>query len=272
MNDKQFFKLSKTLEPYRNEIEKTAKPCISITTVDGKPALYESKFGGFPYLPKGADHPLDEKGRHMSLLAQYRFSDIPKLPGMPLEGMIQFFLSAHDDMMGLDFDDPTSQKNFRVVYHAEVLEDDSLLVTDFSYMEEPDEDYLPIEGEWAISFSLAQEPVPPSDFQFEELMKDMDCEVVVGKDSYGELTLIDVFSEELSGEGHKIGGYAYFTQEDPRCYEHSFREHDILLLQMDSEDEREIMWGDCGVGNFFIRKEDLEKLDFSRVLYNWDCS
>ena len=32
-----------------------------------------------------------------------------------------------------------------------------------------------------------------------------------------------------------------------------------------------ILWGDCGVANFFISRTDLEKLDFSRVLYNWDC-
>ena len=31
------------------------------------------------------------------------------------------------------------------------------------------------------------------------------------------------------------------------------------------------MWGDCGVGNFFINAEDLKRLDFSNVLYNWDC-
>ena len=32
-----------------------------------------------------------------------------------------------------------------------------------------------------------------------------------------------------------------------------------------------IMWGDCGVCNFFINKDKLKNLDFSDVLYNWDC-
>jgi uncharacterized protein YwqG len=41
---------------------------------------------------------------------------------------------------------------------------------------------------------------------------------------------------------------------------------------LDSEDaENEIMWGDSGVGNFFIHPEDLKKRDFSKVFYNWDC-
>ncbi|MBK6997000.1 MAG: DUF1963 domain-containing protein [Lewinellaceae bacterium] len=29
--------------------------------------------------------------------------------------------------------------------------------------------------------------------------------------------------------------------------------------------------GDMGVGHFFIREQDLAALDFSRVLYDWDC-
>ncbi|ETJ18863.1 hypothetical protein Q604_UNBC18576G0001, partial [human gut metagenome] len=30
-------------------------------------------------------------------------------------------------------------------------------------------------------------------------------------------------------------------------------------------------WGDGGVCNFFINKDKLKNLDFSDVLYNWDC-
>ncbi|WP_438870473.1 DUF1963 domain-containing protein, partial [Pseudomonas sp. L1(2025)] len=69
---------------------------------------------------------------------------------------------------------------------------------------------------------------------------------------------------------HKIGGYASFTQEDPRSYSH--QNHTILLLQIDSDDDIDSMWGDVGIANFFIRPEDLKKKDFSNVLYNWDCS
>jgi len=39
---------------------------------------------------------------------------------------------------------------------------------------------------------------------------------------------------------------------------------------MISDDE--FCWGDGGVGNFLIRGEDLENLDFSQVIYNYDCS
>lgn len=49
--------------------------------------------------------------------------------------------------------------------------------------------------------------------------------------------------------------------------------YDTLLFQIDSEiydgGEEYILWGDGSVANFFIRHEDLENLDFSRVLYYW---
>ena len=44
---------------------------------------------------------------------------------------------------------------------------------------------------------------------------------------------------------------------------------EILLFQLDTTED--IMWGDSGVGNFFIKKEDLVKKDFSKVWFNWDC-
>ena len=32
-----------------------------------------------------------------------------------------------------------------------------------------------------------------------------------------------------------------------------------------------VLWGDSGVGNFFITPEDLHQRDFNRVLFTWDC-
>lgn len=36
-------------------------------------------------------------------------------------------------------------------------------------------------------------------------------------------------------------------------------------------DGYEIMWGDSGVGHFFIEEDDLKNLNFDNVLYTWDC-
>ena len=80
--------------------------------------------------------------------------------------------------------------------------------------------------------------------------------------------LEDAAYDDFNSSGHKIGGYAYFTQSDPRDNTNAFKDY-ILLFQLDSDDD--IMWGDVGVANFFIHPDDLAKKNFSRVLYNWDC-
>jgi len=67
--------------------------------------------------------------------------------------------------------------------------------------------------------------------------------------------------------------YPAFTQSDPRQQLPTEDKSYILLLQIDSENNNkiDIMWGDTGIANFFIKRSALEKLDFSDVLYNWDC-
>ena len=62
-------------------------------------------------------------------------------------------------------------------------------------------------------------------------------------------------------------GYANFTQGDPR-EEEEYEDYDTLLLQFDSLGC--ISWGDDGICNFFIKKKDLIKKDFSNVLFNCD--
>ena len=51
--------------------------------------------------------------------------------------------------------------------------------------------------------------------------------------------------------------------------------YNTLLLQIDSMDDEkgnvQTIWGDAGVCNFFINKDKLKNLDFSDILYNWDC-
>jgi uncharacterized protein YwqG len=32
-----------------------------------------------------------------------------------------------------------------------------------------------------------------------------------------------------------------------------------------------VMWGDSGVAQFLMQEDDLRRLDFSKVHYNWDC-
>ncbi|WP_416728793.1 YwqG family protein [Fictibacillus sp. JL2B1089] len=263
--------LPKALEPYRKDIEDTVVPFVSIQATRQSTEVKDSKIGGSPYLPEGFSYPLDSSEKPMALLCQLNFDEIPHLEHFPKTGILQFFLSKNDDVMGMDFDNPTNQSNFRVVYH----EDITLSHTSDSYVpSDTEEEHLPFNGEYRLSFSLSKEALGVSDFQFEESYEPIDMDQATGeKNMWGEETLYDLFCEHVENMGHKIGGYAYFSQTDPRDYGTQFDDYRITLLQIDTDDEGEndIMWGDAGVGNFFIKKEDLRKKDFSSVLFNWDC-
>ncbi|MEL6214380.1 MAG: DUF1963 domain-containing protein [Pseudomonadota bacterium] len=76
----------------------------------------------------------------------------------------------------------------------------------------------------------------------------------------------------MDSPSHQIGGYAVFTQTDPRSYEGKDEDWQVLL-QLDSQTigDLDMMWGDVGIANFFIRPADLAARDFSQVWYNWDC-
>jgi len=129
---------------------------------------------------------------------------------------------------------------------------------------------LPIGKQSSLAFKLQRAPLPVVDYQFEPriLNLNLKSKYEVYKD-YQEV--YEEYEKLFPSVGHKIGGYPYFTQNDPRNLETYKREKYILLFQMDTDDGAGIMWGDCGVANFFISEQDLENKDFSRVLYNWDC-
>lgn len=260
------------LEKLRGNIEATLKPTIRIATKDEKTTFYQSKFSGFPYLPKTEKLPRDADGSLMKLLAQINFEELPNgLEDFPKQGILQFFLAADDDLMGLNLDQQTAQTNFKVKYYKDILPVDQL-VTDFSKVIVVEDEYFPVTKELSLEFKLDQEAVSVADFAFENenLFKDVDFEEVVKVEENEEVTLWDIYADTLTNDGHKMGGYAFFTQADPR-EDASYEDHTTLLLQIDSEDDAGIMWGDSGVGNFFIKKEDLKRCDFTNVLYNWDC-
>ncbi|HEY9576831.1 MAG TPA: YwqG family protein [Pseudobacillus sp.] len=265
MSAYQSFNLPKELEPYREELEQTIEPVVKITGTRKSTSLLDSKFGGHPYLPKSIEHPKDENGDYLSLLAQINFAEVPRIGHFPEKGILQFYIAAEDDLLGMDFGDGTNQENFRVLYHSDVTDDSSELVTDFSYMQVPEEEFFPVEGEIKLSFELDVEPISEADYRVEQLSFDLYAETSDGTE------LGEIYAEALGSMGSKIGGYPFFTQEDPRSYKEKYQNHNILLLQVDTDTDLDIMWGDSGVGNFFITKEDLKNRNFTNVLYNWDC-
>ncbi|MEL7316427.1 MAG: DUF1963 domain-containing protein, partial [Cyanobacteria bacterium J06559_3] len=216
-----------------------------------------------PYFPKGVEYPKGLDDTELQFLAQINFSEIPQLPFFPQSGILQFYTSELDDMYGMSSDDLRVGGNSSVIYFADIEADPTKLVTDFSFL--PEFGYGPVAKPAAMHFNRKLAPISSGDYRFERcfgsLLEQIDAE--------SNEELLREFEEWVgSGWGHKIGGYPGFTQTDPRDPRRHFW-YDCLLLQMDSDEF--IMWGDSGIGNFFINSGALEELDFSNVLFTWDC-
>ncbi|ENX23623.1 hypothetical protein F892_00223 [Acinetobacter vivianii] len=266
--------LPNTLHPYLEKISATILPTVSMQlTASDDLALWQSKIGGQPYLPLEVAYPVDSDGNPLVLLAQFNFAEIPDLPHFPDTGILQFYIAA-DDLYGMNFDDQQLQSGFKVLYFDQVIEDLTQLKQDFSELEFDEEAYLPFSGQYSIEFQRAEQVISLEDFAFGKKILNVD-ELYDFEDQFEggdfENDFIEPYHELLSASGHRLGGYPFFTQTDPRQYNEKIQDY-ILLFQLDTDDaENDIMWGDSGVGNFFIHPEDLKKRDFSKVVYNWDC-
>lgn len=272
------------LEQFRIKLEATVKPYVEIETHQTRNvSLWQSKFAGFPYLPKNFDYPKTPEGDYLYLLAQINFAEVPHLEGFPETGILQFYL-ARTPSYGLDFNNPTNQTGFRVLYFPNPDLNEDNLVTNFDFLPTLWEDnerwdtpfyvyfsYSPHRNDcFSLSFNLKSAPISDCDYRFEELIG-TEIREVFEENNY------EIWEEyhDKFVVGHKIGGYPYFTQDDPRKLI-TEEEPYILLLQIDSDasafEKIFIQWGDVGVCNFWIKESDLKNLDFSKVLYYWDCS
>ena len=263
MNRKPNIELPPELEVYRQQIEATIKPYVEIQlTENSNPTWWQSKFGGLPYLPKGFEYPKSNTGDYLYLLAQINFAEVPALAPLPRQGILQFYI-ASDGLYGLNFKNPTKQDTFRVVYFHNANLPEADLTTNFNFLLPENNRNLPFKGCSKVEFLVSHAPMSFEDYQF----------YVFG---YSDVSndAFDEYYEKSKASGHKLLGYPFFTQEDPRV---NFRKNEsyILLLQIDTDDNNcgfDILWGDLGIGNFFIKQSALVNLDFSNVIYNWDCA
>ena len=247
--------------------------------MESTPTIFDSKVGGLPYWDPEKTYPTDSNGKKMFLLAQINFDQDKAESPLPQSGMLQFFV-GDDDLYGLDYD-PTKQKDWRIVYHEKI--DTSVTTEEVEAMgihvpPDNEEVYSPVFRSCVFRLVKQDTWIGPHNWESfgtlaKEIASDMfrESDFENAPDVFGE-EQFQIIQDELWGTAcSQLLGHPFFTQEDVR--EEGSR-YDTLLFQLDSEtvDEEEItMWGDCGVGNFFINAEDLQRLDFSNVLYNWDC-
>lgn len=267
MLDREDYMKQKELNLKKNEIKEylksLKKDCMDLV-FDKNIELkdYTSKVGGIPYLDELNPYPISNSEYEFVLLAQINFEEqevFKKFKLFPNKGLLQFFV-LNDDLYGMDEDivvryieninkDSNSLNFIPEEIKTKILNNDTL-----EYLMDFPCGFKCVKSECNISSSIRLKTLLPN--EDEELLEEIEKEV------YEE----DIYNHG----GSKIEGWRCFTQMD--ILENlEDRDDYVLLLQLDVENECGLMFGDCGICNFFIKKEDLKKRDFSKVIYNWDC-
>ncbi|MGX6970668.1 YwqG family protein [Vagococcus bubulae] len=258
------------------QILKSKRQFISLDLVDEPTNLYSSKVGGYGYLPKSFPYPTNKNNQPLSLLAQLNFDELPKLESFPKTGILAFYVDYIDanSYIGLNFDNVTEQSGYKVLYFSKIDEEHHTVEEQKKLFISYFDKFI-----WQVVFEerklrgFLSETIPILDIvEFEQFMGESYYDFIEGRfldedkqDEFEEL----IFENNI--ENTCIGGYPFFTQSDPRGYDQKLQEeYNTLLFQLNSYNDI-VMWGDTGVGNFFINDEKLKNKDFSDVLYNWDC-
>ncbi|KAK2950499.1 putative protein of unknown function (DUF1963) [Blattamonas nauphoetae] len=273
-------------------MEKTKTPCLPLKCVPQKTGPFDSKIGGEPYLPPGFAYPTVNPSAVQSnpskqqkkniggdgatpsplkLLAQLNFDTLPRVPDFPTTGILQIYIDPADGSLGHDYENMMDQSHWRIIYHPTIEHDEAKLQKPPHF---PETEELPFEEEHLIApETLIEAAINPFDYRYDSLVEEafseeaselgLDITEIIGEFYEQALNALDTTNN------HQIGGYPSFAQEDPR-HNTQYQDCDTLLLQINSDEK--IMWGDMGIANFFIRRDDLKACRFDRVLYNWDCS
>ncbi len=251
---------------FQKSFERTKQAAIAITAeFSATDNRMKSKFGGYPYWQADVKPPMDTDNTPMALLVQINFADVPAQPDLPKQGILQYFIPKQDEYYGADL---AAIGTGKLVTQFWQNPKESLLTDwqeNLSY-----DDLTPINGAHLISFSKRQDVAGIDTIECAESMQANPFEILedVSLNEKEENIFYEAIVEKVAADGHKLLGYPYFIDEEPR--ENS--DYRLLLqIDTDTEGDNDVMWGDNGVGYLFIRDEDLKAGRFDKVWFWWDC-
>jgi uncharacterized protein YwqG len=237
-----------------------------------------SQIGGRPNLPDDIEWP-SWKNSHLAFLCQLDLSQIPDefADKLPKYGGLLFFYCQEQETWGFA---PKDKGSWKVIY----TDKDLSLIPEREFPADIKEHSIYESKE--VSFKAVNVYPDYQNARVNELdLNDTQM------DEYDELSL-SVFD---SNYAHQMFGYPSPVQgnnmelecqlvsngldcgsqsgyNDPRSKEFAIGKDDwVLLLQLDSDDDCGMMWGDAGMLYFWIRKQDLENANFDNVWMILQC-
>jgi len=264
------------------------EPSISfgLTRVKASQNLQKkSHLGGSPDLPKGFKWP-EYQGRLLDFVLQVNLAEVAEFDldkALPAKGLLTFFYDLEEQPWGFD---PEELDGFRVVYFAGM---DQLYPAKI-----PDRrDVLPI---CALNFSSNLSIPSPWSRTFEKIEKQIEL-TEEERDAYFKFQDgLNQITYKAGGKGdqHHLLGHSANIQGDMQIEAQLVRNGIYcgdakgyrspqakvleagaddwrLLLQLDSDDEADLMWGDVGMLYLWIRKQDLQAAKFDNLWLGLQC-
>lgn len=236
------------IEKYEKE---TLKECVEVFVCDGEPSFMDNHIGGTPYFPDGAPYPRTKSGEPMALLLQVNLEDF-ELDGFPQKGILEVFIDAKVGWP-LEYKLFIFQKGYRQADYVPNINLEDFIAT------------KPLK----IDFRKTSSHMPVSDYRAEDVLQRIAAEVTGDKNFINDIRYGNIF--ELMEHNHPkacLGGYADFTQDDPRYAEDN---RDFCLFKLDSLLHESIYIGDCGILTVTISKENLIAGNVDEAVVDWDC-
>ncbi len=267
-----------------SQIEQSIKDSVVIKTQrvdEDQMSIGQSKIGGLPDLPDNIQWPA-WKDKPLAFIAQINLTELPKaefLKILPSSGMLYFFYSAEQETWGFD---PKDKGSWRVVYRnsgelkRRVLYIDSLENGNYNCC--------------SVRFHLSVTIPAWSSIQFKSLNLNQEED-----DRYSSLRELFLISSNSGSCFHRFLGYSDPIQNDMQlecqlvtnglyCGDASgYNNPKVkslekgatnweLLLQIDSDPNASMMWGDVGRIYYWTPGDALRRHDFDTTWMISQCA
>jgi len=236
-----------------------------------------SKLGGLPFLPSTVTWP-KWKDKPLSFIGQIKFSELPILEGnySPTKGLIYIFYDQKQSTWGFD---PNDKESWKIIFigneNTPILEFKKPIGLDIIFTEKHltgkiINTYPSWDNEKIIKLNF-------DDFQFEDYLKFIENQFNENPQHllFGIPTPIQnddmEYECELVTNGLYLGDSTGY--DDPKAKSLKLKKDDwILLFQIDTDNESQMMWGDVGMLYFWIKIEDLKNRKFDNIWMILQCS
>lgn len=280
----------KGLGDFYKQLEPEIRKSIRVKLVEGdSTALGKSRIGGTPDFPTEFEWPnavyekitkkfwglgkstkvMEEKP--MSFIAQLNLSELQGMDvsiNLPSSGILYFFYDSHQSVWGFD---PKDKSKFKVLFYS----GDS---TDLKKERFPDN--LNGEGKFTganVEFH-SEISLPDTNNKLYDKLSDSDQDWFFDQFCPDEeINKIGGYSDTIQGEmelqcelvtnGLYCGDPGGYNNPKAKVLEPNAK-YWRLLLQIDSNEKLDMMWGDAGRLYFWIKEQDMEKSNFQE---SWMC-